>query len=83
MKYKNKIKKWRNAHPVNRNFRGRSRVAVKKPRIKGKFVTHEEYSTYLKGNKGGKHDLSDGGSYYESVSDFSQHSSMSVKEEQF
>mmetsp|Transcript_18169 Transcript_18169/g.15837 ORF Transcript_18169/g.15837 Transcript_18169/m.15837 type:complete len:158 (-) Transcript_18169:895-1368(-) len=24
LKYKNKIKKWRNAHPVNRNFKGRS-----------------------------------------------------------
>jgi hypothetical protein len=47
MKYKNKISKWRTQHPVNRAFKGRSSVAGKKPRIKGKFVSLEEYSTYV------------------------------------
>lgn len=48
LKYKNKIRKYRNEHPVNRNFKGRSVVAGKKPRIKGKFVTIEEYVEYIK-----------------------------------
>jgi len=48
LKYKNKIRKWRIAHPVNRKFKGRSAVAVKKNRIKGKFVTTEEYEEYIK-----------------------------------
>jgi len=48
LKYKNKIRKWRVAHPVNRNFKGRSVVAGKKPRIKGKFVSMEEYVNYIK-----------------------------------
>lgn len=47
LRFKNKIRKWRTAHPVNRNFKGRSAVAGKKPRIKGKFVTPEEYQDYL------------------------------------
>ena len=49
--YKKKIKKWREDHPVNRVFNGRSRIAVKKPRIKGKFVTDEEYATHFTENK--------------------------------
>ena len=48
LKYKNKIRKWRIAHPVNRKFKGRSAVAVKKLRVKGKFVTTEEYEEYIK-----------------------------------
>jgi hypothetical protein len=47
LKYKNKIRKWRTSHPVNRIFKGRSSVAGKKPRIKGKFVTPEEYQKYV------------------------------------
>jgi hypothetical protein len=47
LKYKKKICKWRDQHPVNRSFRGRSSVAGKKPRIKGKFVSLEEYSSYV------------------------------------
>jgi len=46
LKYKNKIRKWRNAHPVKRVFKGRSQVAGQKPRIKGKFVTIEEYHSH-------------------------------------
>jgi len=46
LKYKNKIAKWRNSHPVKRAFSGRSNVAGKKPRIKGKFVSIEEYQKY-------------------------------------
>ncbi len=46
LKYKNKIAKWRNSHPVKRAFSGRSNVAGKKPRIKGKFVSTEEYEKY-------------------------------------
>jgi len=51
LKYKKKITKWRTAHPLNRNFKGRSTVAGKKPRIKGKFVSLEEYSSYLSNSK--------------------------------
>jgi len=47
LKYKNKIRKWRSNHPLARNFKGRSAVAGKKPRVKGKFVTLEEYQKYL------------------------------------
>jgi len=47
LKYKNKIRKWRRQHPVKRVFKGRSLVAGQKPRIKGKFVTLEEYSQYI------------------------------------
>jgi hypothetical protein len=43
LKYKGKIRKHRSDHPVNRTFKGRSMVAGKKPRIKGKFVKMEEY----------------------------------------
>ncbi len=48
LKCKGKIRKHRSYNPVNRSFRGRSKIAVKKPRIKGKFVTPEEYTEYLK-----------------------------------
>lgn len=48
LKYKNKIRKWRKEHPVKKDFHGRSVVAVKKPRIKGKFVTLEEYAEHIK-----------------------------------
>lgn len=47
LKYKNKIRKWRSSHPVNKRFNGRSSVATKKPRIKGKFVTSEKYLEFL------------------------------------
>lgn len=43
MKYKNKIQKWRDSHPVNRAFTGRSKVAGNKPRVKGRFVKASEY----------------------------------------
>jgi hypothetical protein len=43
LKYKNKIQKWRDAHPVNRAFTGRSKVAGNKPRFKGRFVKASEY----------------------------------------
>jgi len=46
LKYKNKIAKWRSKHPVKRVFKGRSNVAGQKPRIKGKFVSIEEYTKY-------------------------------------
>eukprot|EP00357_Protocruzia_adherens_P036878 CAMPEP_0114998520 /NCGR_PEP_ID=MMETSP0216-20121206/15557_1 /TAXON_ID=223996 /ORGANISM="Protocruzia adherens, Strain Boccale" /LENGTH=549 /DNA_ID=CAMNT_0002363135 /DNA_START=35 /DNA_END=1684 /DNA_ORIENTATION=- len=38
MKYKDKLKRWRDAHPVNNRFEGRARVAETKPRVKGRFV---------------------------------------------
>ena len=47
LKYKNKIRKWRSSHPVHKKFTGRSSVATKKPRIKGKFVTSDKYLEYL------------------------------------
>jgi hypothetical protein len=37
-KYKEKVKRYREAHPVNRAFKGRSKVADMKPRVKGRFV---------------------------------------------
>lgn len=43
LQYKKKIMKWRVAHPLNRNYLGRSFIAGSKPRIKGKFVSKEEY----------------------------------------
>lgn len=43
--------KWRINHPLNRNFSGRSQVAGSKPRIKGKFVTKEEYQKYMEKHK--------------------------------
>lgn len=51
LKYKKKIIKWRVAHPVNRNFSGRSVVAGTKPRIRGKFVSNEEYMSYQQKEK--------------------------------
>ena len=47
LRYKKKIMKWRIAHPLNRNFLGRSFVAGYKPRIKGKFVSKEEYFKHI------------------------------------
>lgn len=52
LRYKKKIVKWRLNHPLTRNFSGRSQVAGSKPRIKGKFVTKEEYQKYLEDHKG-------------------------------
>lgn len=49
LKYKGKIRKWRVSHPVRRGFKGRSQVAGQKPRIKGKFVTIEEYQQHVVG----------------------------------
>ena len=66
LKYKNKIRKWRNEHPVNRNFKGRSAVAGKKPRIKGKFVTTEEYVKYVE-------TTNQKGDYYEHDSQANDH----------
>ena len=39
---------YREAHPISKNFQGRSTVAGKKPRIKGKFVTNEEFEKHRK-----------------------------------
>eukprot|EP01017_Pseudomicrothorax_dubius_P017237 TRINITY_DN1952_c0_g1_i1.p1 TRINITY_DN1952_c0_g1~~TRINITY_DN1952_c0_g1_i1.p1 ORF type:complete len:281 (-),score=27.09 TRINITY_DN1952_c0_g1_i1:116-958(-) len=36
--YRSKVQKWREKHPINRNFKGRSRAAIQKPRINGRFV---------------------------------------------
>lgn len=47
LRYKKKIMKWRLAHPPNRNFLGRSFVAGSKPRIKGKFVSKEEFHKHV------------------------------------
>ena len=47
LQYKKKIMKWRMAHPLNRNFLGRSFVAGSKPRIRGKFVSREEYMKHM------------------------------------
>jgi len=55
LKYKGKIKKHRHEHPVHRSFKGRSMIAGKKPRIKGKFVTPEEYLEYLKSQAKSEH----------------------------
>ena len=52
LKYKNKIAKWRSKHPVKRVFNGRSNVAGTKPRIKGKFVSIEEYTKYSQSQAG-------------------------------
>jgi len=41
--YKKKIRKYRAMHPSNRAFKGRSLIAFKKPRIRGKFVSIGEY----------------------------------------
>ena len=37
-KYKEKLAKWREDHPVNRNFEGRRRIAFEKQRINGRFI---------------------------------------------
>lgn len=37
-KYKEKLKKWRKFHPINRNFEGRRRVAFEKIRHNGRFA---------------------------------------------
>ena len=36
-KYKEKLKKWRSIHPINRNFEGRRKVAFAKKRFNGRF----------------------------------------------
>eukprot|EP01017_Pseudomicrothorax_dubius_P035063 TRINITY_DN4867_c0_g2_i5.p1 TRINITY_DN4867_c0_g2~~TRINITY_DN4867_c0_g2_i5.p1 ORF type:complete len:272 (-),score=45.19 TRINITY_DN4867_c0_g2_i5:107-862(-) len=55
-KYKNKIKKFREAHPVNRTFTGRSQIAVQKPRIKGRFVKNSSSMAPEVENKTGEKD---------------------------
>eukprot|EP00825_Cyclidium_porcatum_P050428 TRINITY_DN8996_c0_g1_i2.p2 TRINITY_DN8996_c0_g1~~TRINITY_DN8996_c0_g1_i2.p2 ORF type:complete len:144 (+),score=29.43 TRINITY_DN8996_c0_g1_i2:125-556(+) len=37
-KYKQKIEKWKKAHPVSRKFKGRSAIASIKPRVNGRFI---------------------------------------------
>lgn len=37
-KYKEKLRKWREIHPISRGFVGRKLVARNKPRLKGKFI---------------------------------------------
>jgi len=51
LKYKNKIRKWRENNPVSKKFNGRSSIANKKFRVKGKFVTEDIYLTYVKYEK--------------------------------
>lgn len=46
--YKNKLIKWRKAHPLCKKYNGRSKVAGLKFRIRGKFVTPEKYLLYAK-----------------------------------
>jgi hypothetical protein len=41
-RYKNKLRKWRSTHPVGKKFNGRSKIAVSKPRVNGRFVKKEE-----------------------------------------
>eukprot|EP01017_Pseudomicrothorax_dubius_P037289 TRINITY_DN5451_c0_g1_i1.p1 TRINITY_DN5451_c0_g1~~TRINITY_DN5451_c0_g1_i1.p1 ORF type:complete len:332 (+),score=44.40 TRINITY_DN5451_c0_g1_i1:98-997(+) len=50
-RYKSKICKWREQHPVNRSFKGRSRVAETKPRVKGRFVKKSEQTDEEKKEK--------------------------------
>jgi hypothetical protein len=50
-RYKNKIRKYREAHPVMRTFEGRSKIAGSKPRIKGRFAK-KETKEELFGSKG-------------------------------
>ncbi len=38
LSYKQKLKTWREAHPVSRVFCGRKKVALNKPRVNGKFA---------------------------------------------
>eukprot|EP01017_Pseudomicrothorax_dubius_P023383 TRINITY_DN25013_c0_g1_i1.p1 TRINITY_DN25013_c0_g1~~TRINITY_DN25013_c0_g1_i1.p1 ORF type:complete len:279 (+),score=24.16 TRINITY_DN25013_c0_g1_i1:120-956(+) len=38
LRYKSKISKWKENHPIRLHFKGRSRVAMAKPRVKGRFV---------------------------------------------
>ena len=37
-RYKEKVKKWREKHPVSRRFEGRRKVATTKYRLNGKFA---------------------------------------------
>ena len=37
-RYKRRIRKFREEHPIKRNYNGRSRVAKDKPRLNGKFA---------------------------------------------
>ena len=76
LRYKKKIVKWRVAHPVSRAFSGRSFVAGSKPRIKGKFVSSEEYKMYLQkdgSKKGSELGLSEANSEH--------HSEIKIEEE--
>lgn len=43
-KYKKKLEKWREKHPIVKSFEGRKMVAVQKPRVRGKFVKADEPS---------------------------------------
>lgn len=46
-KYRKKIQKFHEKVPLSRAFKGRSNIAQKKPRIKGRFVSQEEYEKAL------------------------------------
>jgi len=48
LRYKNKIKKWRENNPVVKRTNGKSVVANKKYRVKGRFVTEDIYMSYIK-----------------------------------
>lgn len=70
LKYKKKIIKWRVSHPVNRAFSGRSVVAGAKPRIRGKFVSHEEYAKYMekaKSSPGGSQGKESDGKHFSGI----------------
>ena len=44
-RFKNKIKKWRALHPLNRAFEGRRQIAFTKPRLNGRFAPKETQLT--------------------------------------
>jgi len=93
LKYKGKIRKHRSDHPVNRTFKGRSMVAGKKPRIKGKFVKMEEYlkSRVKEDHEDGRlnwteplmDDVNESTTYNDSEKSLREHRDMQLKEEAF
>jgi len=93
LKYKGKIRKHRSDHPVNRTFKGRSMVAGKKPRIKGKFVKMEEYlkSRVKEDYEDGRlnwteplmDDVNESTTYNDSEKSLREHRDMQLKEEAF
>lgn len=50
LKYKERIQKFRDAHPIKKNYGGRSRVAKEKPRLNGKFARPVKENEKLNSN---------------------------------